>query len=386
MGLVQAAIDAAKGTLADQWSDFLTVPTGLAPTAAVFPAVKAGSNFGRGENTKSSPGVISNGSKIIVPEGYGLLVMQDGRLSAFSNAPGAYVWDVDDPNAKSVFAGDGLFAPLILQSWERFKFAGRPSSQQLALFVNLKELPNNRFGTQSPIYWDDKYIGAQVGALTHGTYSVTIDDPIKFAVEFLPAAFLQGLDVFDFTDVENDYSNQLFNEVISSLSAAFSNYTNLDAADNRITNIQRDALTFCAALWAEVDGNYNWSSSRGIRLSSVAILGINYDKDSLALLATVQRADALAGNRGNVNLQASVAEGIVLAGENAGGEGILGLGIAAGSIGLNGLMQQQPSGPGSQGVPAEGLTARLAELKAAMESNLISEAEYEAAKAKILGL
>ena len=34
MGLIQAAIGALGGTLADQWKDFYTVPEGLPPTAA----------------------------------------------------------------------------------------------------------------------------------------------------------------------------------------------------------------------------------------------------------------------------------------------------------------------------------------------------------------
>ena len=36
------------------------------------------------------------------------------------------------------------------------------------------------------------------------------------------------------------------------------------------------------------------------------------------MIRTVQRADALAGSRGNSNLQASVAQGIQSAGENGG--------------------------------------------------------------------
>lgn len=40
----------------------------------------------------------------------------------------------------------------------KFKFGGQPGSQQLAFYVNLKEIPNNKFGTQSEIYWDDAFL------------------------------------------------------------------------------------------------------------------------------------------------------------------------------------------------------------------------------------
>ena len=139
---------------------------------------------------------------------------------------GAYVWDSEDLNSQSVYAGDGLFSQVTRQSWERYKFGGQPGSQQLAVFVNLKELPNNKFGTQSPIYWDDAYLNTQVGAITRGTYTLKIVDPIVFTKQFLPAPYLQNGEIFDFTDPDNAAANQIFAEVVGSLAGAFSIYTN----------------------------------------------------------------------------------------------------------------------------------------------------------------
>ena len=86
MGLVQAVVGAVGGVLGDQWKDFYTVPQGLPATAALFAAVPQGTNAGRGSNTSGSTNIITNGSKIIVPEGYGLLLMQDGAITV--NAKG----------------------------------------------------------------------------------------------------------------------------------------------------------------------------------------------------------------------------------------------------------------------------------------------------------
>lgn len=238
MGLVQAVAGAVGGVLADQWKDFYTVPVGLPATAAVFAAVPHASNAGRGANTGASSNVISNGSKIVVPEGYGLLLMQDGAITAFVAEAGGYEWRLDDVNAQSLFAGDGLVSPLIRQSWERFKFGGQPGTQQAAFFVALKELPDNRFGTQSEIYWDDGFLGTQVGAVTRGSYTLKIVDPILFVKNFVPASYLQPGQVFDFTDLDNAAAGQLFNEVVSALAPAFSLYTNDTAKGNRITRLQ----------------------------------------------------------------------------------------------------------------------------------------------------
>ncbi|HSM21551.1 MAG TPA: SPFH domain-containing protein, partial [Rubrivivax sp.] len=226
MGLVQAAVGSIGGTLADQWKDFYTVPDGLPPTAALFAAVPRGTNAGRGSNTRGSSNIITNGSRIVVPEGYGLLLMQDGAITAFVGEAGGYEWNSNDLQSQSLFSGGGLFDALVRQSWERFKFGGQPGAQQAAFFVSLKELPDNRFGTQSEIYWDDGYLNAQVGAIMRGSYTLQIVDPIRFVKRFVPASYLQPGAVFDFTDLDNAAAGQLFNEVVSSLAPAFSLYTN----------------------------------------------------------------------------------------------------------------------------------------------------------------
>ena len=96
MGLRQAVAGAVGGVLADQWKDFYTVPAGLPATAALFAAVPQGTNAGRGSNTRGSNNIISNGSKIVVPEGYGLLLFQDGKYTYMVTAQGKQVYLSDN--------------------------------------------------------------------------------------------------------------------------------------------------------------------------------------------------------------------------------------------------------------------------------------------------
>ena len=395
MGLIRATFGAIGGTLADQWKDFHTVPQGLPQTAAVFPAVRRGTNAGRGSNTKASEAIITNGSQIVVPEGYGLLTFEEGALTSVTTDPGGYIWNSDDPASQAVFAGDGIVSPLVKQSWERIKFGGRPGSQQLALFVSLKELPNNKFGTQSPIYWDDGYLNTQAGATTRGTYSLKIVDPVVFVQNLLPASYLQNGEIFDFTDADNEAAGQLFSEVVASLAGAFSSYTNDTAMGNRISSIQRDSVGFSASLSQAVEDAFQWSVHRGLSMAKVAIVGIDYDDQTRELLSTVQRADALTASRGNSNLQASIASGLETAGSVDGSAGILGLGVAASGVGVTNL--QQPPGGATPAAstppptapepapPEDDLVARLQELKRAFDAELISQEEYDAARSRALG-
>jgi len=447
VGFIQAFVGAIGGTFADQWKDFIVPPQGLAPTAAIFPGVPVGQNAGRGSNTRGSQNIISNGSKIVVPEGTGVLTFQDGRITGFIAQPGGYEWRSDDINSQSIFAGDGIVSPLIKQSWERFKFGGQPGSQQLVFYVNLRELPNNRFGTQSEIYWDDAYLGAQVGAITRGTYTMRIVDPILFAAQFVPLTYLQpGGAVFDFTDFDNDAATQLFNEVVSSLAPAFSLYTNDPSKGNRMARIQGDSMGFAQSLSAAVEQGYRWTSDRGITIINVAIQSIEYDEDTRRLLSDVKKADALSGARGNSFLQQSVARGMQAAGENGGGAtgiAMMGMGLNAAGGAMGGLQQQggqqpyqqvpppqqgypqqgygqpqqqgypqqggyppqqgygQPQQQGApQGYPQQGApqqppqqapagddpVAKLAQYKSMLDQGLITQADYDAAKAKALGL
>jgi len=383
MGLIQAVSGAVGGVLADQWKDFYTVPAGLPATAALFAAVPQGTNAGRGSNTKGSSNIISNGSRIVVPEGYGLLLMQDGAITGFVAEPGGYEWRSDDLNSKSIFAGDGLVDTLIKQSWERFKFGGQPGSQQAAFFVSLKELPDNRFGTQSEIYWDDGFLNTQVGAMTRGSYTLKIVDPILFVKNFVPASFLQPGQVFDFTDMDNAAAGQLFNEVVGSLAPAFSLYTNDPSKGNRITKIQQDSVGFAKSLSDAVENAYQWKSDRGLVIAKTAIVSIEYDANTKELLKTVQRADALSGARGNSNLQASVAAGMQAAGENGGAAGMMGIGMASGMMGGLGNLQQ-PVAPAAPA--AEDPIAKLKKAKEMLDLGLITQSDYDALKAKALGL
>ena len=389
MGLIQAAVGSMGGMLADQWKDFYTVPDGLPATAALFAAVPRGTNAGRGSNTKGSSNIITNGSKIVVPEGYGLLLFQDGAITGFAAEPGGYDWNSNDLNSQSIFTGGGFVDTLVKQSWERFKFGGQPGSQQAAFFVSLKELPNNRFGTQSEIYWDDGFLNTQVGAITRGSYTLKIVDPILFVKNFVPALYLQPGQVFDFTDLDNAAASQLFNEVVGSLAPAFSLYTNDPAKGNRITKIQQDSVGFAKSLSDAVESGYQWKSDRGLVIAKTAIISIEYDANTKELLKTVQRADALSGARGNSNLQASVASGFQAAGQNAGVGGIMGMGIATGGIGgLAGLQQPvaAPVAAAPAAPAADDPIAKLTKAKQMLDAGLITQADYDAVKAKALGL
>ena len=388
MGFIKAFTGAIGGAFADQWKDFYIPMQGVPGTAAIFRAVPQETNAGRGSNTKGSENIISNGSKIVVPEGTALITLQDGAITGCIAEAGGYIYSSEDTNSKSMFSGDGILSSTLSQSWERFKFGGQPGSQQLAFYVNLKEIPNNRFGTQSEIYWDDAYLNAQVGAITRGTYTLKIIDPILFIKNFVPASYLQAdAPIFDFADMDNDAGAQLFNEVVSSLSAGFSNYTNDPSKGNRITKIQGDQIGFAQSLSQAVEEGYQWKTDRGLEIVKVAIQAIEYDEDTKKLLSDVKKADALSGARGNSFMQQSVARGMQAAGENpnggAGAMAFMGMGMNAVGGAVGGL--QQPTQPVNS-TPQDDPYEKLSKLKKMLDEGLITQEDYDEQKKKLLGV
>ena len=379
MGFIKAFTGALGGTFADEWKDFIIPRSDATATSGIFHAVRKGTDGGRGSNTKGSENVITNGTKIVVPEGTALITMQDGMITGCITEPGGFIYQSNDPNSQSFLAGNGLGTSL-KASWERFKFGGIPASEQMAVYVNLKEIPGNRFGTQSEIFWDDVFLGTQVGAITRGTYSLKITDPILFVKNFVPAEYLRpDSPVFDFADMDNVAGEQLFNEVVGSLSSAFSLYTNDPSKGNRITKIQSDGVGFANSLSQAVEEAYKWKSDRGLEIVKVAITAIEYDEDTKKLLSDVKKADALSGARGNSFMQQSVARGLEAAGNNGGsGMAFMGMGVnAAGST--MGAFQQPVE-------KKEDPYEKLTKMKQLVDAGVLTQEEFDKAKKDLLGL
>lgn len=392
MGFGKAFTGALGGSFADQWKDFYMVPEGIPATAAIFAAKPKGSNNGRGENTKGNDNIITSGSKIIVPEGTALITMEDGAITGIVAEPGGFIYQSDDANAQSIFTTEDPVGSLIRSTWEKIQFGGQAGAQQLAFYVNLKEIPNNRFGTQSEIYWDDAFFGTQVGAVTRGTYTLKIVDPLLFVKNFVPQKFLiQNAPVFDFGDLDNDAAEQLFNEVVGSLSAAFSNYTNDPSKGNRMSRIQGDQMGFAKSLTEAVEEGYQWKTERGLTIVKTAILAMEYDEDTKEMMKDVKRADALSGARGNSFMQQSVARGMQAAGENGGGANMAFMGMGMGAAGNVMGATQQPVNQGmnnqQQAAPQEAdPTEKLIQMKKLLDAGVIDADEFNKIKSELLGL
>lgn len=205
--------------------------------------------------------------------------------------------------------------------------------------------------------------------------------------KFVPVEYLRpDSEMFDFADMDNVAGDQLFNEVVGSLSAAFSNYCNDPSKGNRIAKIQGDQIGFAQSLSQAVEENYQWKSGRGLEIVKVAITAIEYDEDTKKLLSDVKKADALSGARGNSFMQQSVARGFQAAGENGGANGMAFMGMGVNAVGgVMGTMQQ-PTQPQQPTEPQKDPYEEIAKFKKLLDDGIITEEEFAKKKKELLGL
>ena len=404
MGFIQAFKGAISQTFADQWKDYYVPRANVPDTAAVFEAVQKSTNAGVGQNTKGAENIITNGSKLVVPENYALLTFQDGQLTGCITEPGGYEFRSDDPNSKSLlsdgFGGDGILKSTLVEAWERFKFGGIPASQQLAFYVNLKaEIPGNNFGTPETIYWNDSYLDLKAGGMARGSYSIHIDNPILFVKNFVPLEYLQpGAKPFDFADMDNKATDQMFDEFVSCLSSGISRFSQAAKVENIDTMdyIQGNASKFAQTMSQEVESLYHWSSLRGLSIVNVNIL-INYDEKTQAVLdeirkddQEIRRAKRMGQAYGeNMSGMMAAASGQAMqsaaANENGAMMGFMGMGFAqqqgANLMGTVANMPQQPvqqapAAPVAPQTPVEPApTAPVAPVEAPVEAPAVAPVE-----------
>lgn len=99
MGIIRAAVDTARGTLADQWLD--VVEAGEMGEQTLF---TEGVIVRQGSNRRGNSDVISNGSVIHVYDNQFMILTDGGKIIDYSAEPGYYT--VDNGSAPSLFNGD----------------------------------------------------------------------------------------------------------------------------------------------------------------------------------------------------------------------------------------------------------------------------------------
>ena len=104
MAVIKAFAGALGGTFADLWRDIITAGPFTEHTVVV-PGIPRGSNNDRGSNEYGSEGIITNGSRIYVPENTAAFIFSETGIENVITESGGYEYRNGE---QSVLAGDGI--------------------------------------------------------------------------------------------------------------------------------------------------------------------------------------------------------------------------------------------------------------------------------------
>ena len=309
MAFIKAFKNAISDSFANQWLEYLAPPSTMGATTLIARAVKKTTDNGT-SNTKGNDNIISDGSKILVPEGTCLITVENGGITGVIAEPGGYTYTAQDsPEAKSIFAGDGFFASTFGQSWNQFKYGGQPGNQQLAFYVNLKEIVGLPFGTQSPIQYEDaKYDMNMFEVVSSGSYGISVIDPVLLFKNFIPIdiASGQGASQLDFGDEdENAKETQMFNEFIGCFGDAITKYSN--STGGSINAIKANQSVFAKSLDTVIEQQFNWQSRYGIKITTIAIRDLSWTAESRSMVLKLNEVKM--ANAGEADLAQRMAQG-----------------------------------------------------------------------------
>ncbi|MDG1266212.1 MAG: SPFH domain-containing protein [Ilumatobacter sp.] len=378
MGIIQAFDGALGGTFADQWKDIITAGH-FGEHTAVASGIHQKTNNGRGTNTKGSVDVISNGSKIFVPENTAAFVFSQAGIEDVITEPGGYEFQSGIP---SVFNGEGFASSVLKQTKERFSFGGQPSVQHRIAFVNLREIRGIKFGTRGPVVYNDQFYGVDLELLAFGTFSLRIVDATAFVRNFLPPNTRHY--AFDTAEARRQISSEFLQAFIVAVNSL--------SATHRISELPSHTGAIAELIADDNSELGAWITRFGLDVVQVGIESIELSPESRELVKNysankmnVAAFEGISQQASNVAAQQKIAEGVKDNGLGDGAGLIFGMNLAQG-INPQTAAPMAPSPPPTASPSLDEQVEAVKKLKELVDAGILTPEEFEAKKKQVMGL
>ncbi|MCS4276211.1 membrane protease subunit (stomatin/prohibitin family) [Mycetocola sp. BIGb0189] len=378
MGIIQAFTGALGGTFADQWKDIITTGPFTEHTV-VSPGVYQQTNTGRGTNFRGSADVISNGSKILVPENTAAFIFSQAGIEDVVTQAGGYEYRAGQP---SMFAGDGFTSSIVRQTVDRVGYGGQTSDLKYLAFVNLREIRGLKFGTRGPMVYHDRFYGADLELLSFGTFSLRVVNAVTFVRNFLPANARYY--AFDGPEARRQISSefmQAFLVAVNSLSAT-----------HRISELPSQAGAIAELIADDDSALGSWITRYGLDVVQVGIESIEFSPESRELVnrysankMNVSAFEGVSQQASNVAAQMKVAQGVQDHGLGDGGGMLMGMNLAQAINPLTAAPVVAPSAPAAS-LSLDEQIEIVKKLKDLVDAGVLSQDEFNAKKKQVMGL
>lgn len=374
MGLIRAFAGAISGTFADQWKDIITAGN-FDEHVVVSPGILKSSNNGRGTNFYGSNGVISNGSKIYVPENTAAFIFSQSGIEEVITEPGGYEYQ---KGQKSIFNGDGFTKSILSEVGERIGYGGITAENKEIAFVNLREIRDIKFGTRGAQVYHDMFYDTDLEIFAYGSFTIKITDAIRFVRNFVPA------NVTHYTFDDKRVREQIISEFLQSFIVAL----NSMSGTYRISQLPSQANLLAQAVANDPYNAGTWSERFGFTIIQVSIENIEFTEDSRELVKqyssnkmNLKAYEDISQKASNIAAQQKIAQGIQNNGFGEMGNMIMGMNLAQG-VGTLGETKTAPQTASS----LDDQIANLKKLKELVDAGILTEEEFNIKKKEILGL
>lgn len=324
MGLIKAATGAIGSTLKDQWKEAIRCENMNNDILMV---------------KKTTPtGVITNKSTIIVAPGQCAIIYDNGKVIDATAEEG--VFEFDTSSSPSFFAGQ--FGATFKEMWQRFTYNGATAKEQAVFFFNTKEILDNKFGTASPIPfqdWSHPIPNQMTNTITPLRVQIKCFGKYTFKISN-PAVFMQEL-----AGTANIYTkDKVVEQVRAEVIAVFQNLVNeLGSEKYKVPVLEMPSQTDEIRQMMDEMVFDEPVRRRGLSIVAFAVESVTLDEESAKKIDQYELSSNAYMQQGR--LVDAYADAVQSAAENKSGSmnGFMGIGMM--NMATNGMVGGATTGP-----------------------------------------
>ena len=348
MGVIDVAKSAGINSINDsKYKEAVVLPEHVSSDAlAVKGTLLTKDPDGVSRQDNQHTGLLTDGSVVIVPQGYVAILVNNGTFLGDVLEAGSHEWRSGD-NAWLLEKGG------IRGTWENFKhrfsFAGQVVTQQEIIFVRVQPIAGNKFGTQNAVeYFSERY-QQLLNIRFYGLFDIKISDPVLFYV----SSISQQIDEHKPFTLQDIAQGTLRQNISPKIAIAISKFTNEYRVDIYSLNANQD--TFNEIAKQEV--NKVWTGLYGIEVTNILLEDLSYDKESLEIVRKLD-SELVAMKYNTIEIEERRArnEALIAAANNEGnGNGmnmIMGMNLGQ-TLGGQLTQQAQPMNPNQSYTPVQ---------------------------------
>ena len=275
MGFIRAALSAGLNSFNDsKFKEAVVLPDHVSSDVmAIKGQLLTKDPDGGSRQSNQNTGLLTDGSVVIVPQGYVAVLVNNGTFLGDVLEAGSHEWRAGD-NAWLLEKGG------IKGTWENFKnrfsFGGQVITRQEIIFIRMQPIAGNKFGTQNAVeYFSERY-QQLLNIRFYGLFDIKVADPVLFYVSSISQQ-IEDHKPFTIQDIAQGTLRQ---NISPKIAIAIAKYTNENGVDIYSLNANQD--TFNEVAKQEV--NKVWTGLYGIEATNILLEDLSYDQESLELV------------------------------------------------------------------------------------------------------